>query len=526
MSSQAEPEGGHYLTYRESTPLLSEPGDSTGLHDPTFEKSVSHRNRLRLRLIVTLFSIILLVETGDMMTRGPMTRIYEAVACQKYYKVLDQSKIGPDGQVAEELCKIPPIQSEVAVVKGYGELFDGVASILFAIPYGVMSDRIGRRLTLLMSFPGLLLNVVSSGGLLWFSNIFPLRAVWLSSLALMFGSGLVASSMVWTMIADVTTDTQRSAIFFQFGVVMMVADFLSNSTASLLMVYNPWYAIVSGWAIISIGLSLAISLPETKHIALSTLESESWPTPHPSDSRAVYEDQGFTKPVENSSSRRLINRISDIIKPYSFIIEQKQVMLLLWAFVVYRLSRGTAWFLIQYVSTRYGWRMAAANMLISLKAMLMVFLFIVILPSASWYLTKRYNMSSGQKDLLLTKASITSLLIGTLGMGLSPNIAVMILSLTVQTLGAGFTYTTRSLITVMVQQDQTARLYTMIEIIQAIGMVVASPVMTTSFRWGLELGGAWQGLAWMIAAGLFGLAAGLIWSVKLPASILAQQNAL
>lgn len=52
--------------------------------------------------------------------------------------------------------------------------------------------------------------MISTLVVLWFSNVFPLRAVWFSSLAWLMGGGLVvAAALVWTMMADVTTDAQR-----------------------------------------------------------------------------------------------------------------------------------------------------------------------------------------------------------------------------------------------------------------------------------------------------------------------------
>jgi MFS family permease len=87
---------------------------------------------------------------------------------------------------------------------------DGRAGILLAVPYGLLADRIGRKPTILLSIPGFILNVLITGVTLYFSNIFPLRAVWLSALAWLFGGGLVvAAAVIWTMMADVTTEAQR-----------------------------------------------------------------------------------------------------------------------------------------------------------------------------------------------------------------------------------------------------------------------------------------------------------------------------
>lgn len=178
------------------------------------------REKLRIRLMITLFAIILFVETGNAMTSGPGTRIFEAIACRNFFNETDPSKLGPDGQVPEEDCKIPEVQGEIAIIKGYLELFDGVASILLALPYGLLADRIGRKPTILLAVPGFVLNILMQGCVLWFSDIFPLRAIWLSSLSWLFGGGVVvAAAVIWTMMTDVTTEAQRS-VFSLFRYIL------------------------------------------------------------------------------------------------------------------------------------------------------------------------------------------------------------------------------------------------------------------------------------------------------------------
>jgi hypothetical protein len=116
---------------REDAPFLTaQDGPATAAHPrPCRHETTAFRDKLRLRLMITLFAIILFVETGNAMTQGPTTRIYESIACKRFYETTDASKIGPDGQVPEDLCKGSEIQGEVAIVKGYGELFDGVTSM-------------------------------------------------------------------------------------------------------------------------------------------------------------------------------------------------------------------------------------------------------------------------------------------------------------------------------------------------------------------------------------------------------------
>lgn len=485
------------------------------------------REKLRIRLMITLYAIILLVEMGSAMTQGPYTRIFESIACKHWYRDHDPSQLGSDGEVPEDACKSSAIQSEVATIKGVMEFFDGVSSVLLAIPYGLLADRIGRKPTIMLSIPGFILNMAISLVVLWWSDIFPLRAIWFSALSWLFGGGLVvASALVWTMMADVTTEQQRSAMFFQFGVVVMGSEFLSNSIGSWLMLYTPWRPLLIGWSIVIIGLCLGLTLPETKNAFASSKKDPEQEYAHEmSDLSTLADDEEeeegilpFAKVTAAQQPPTTVwMKVKTSFVAYSFFFKDRQVILLSSAFLVYKLSRGTSWFLIQYVSVRYDWRLAAANMITSIKSILMVFLFVAILPLASWYLQKKRGVDSRTKDLILTKASVMCLLIGTLGMGLSPHVSIMLFFLVIQTMGAGFVYTTRSVVTTMIHRDQTARLYTLIEIIQAMGMIMASPVMTGFFNWGLQLGGFWIGLAWMVAAGLFGVVGLIIWRVRLPA---------
>lgn len=301
----------------------------------------------------------------------------------------------------------------------------------------------------------------------------------------------------------------------------MGSDFISSAASSLLMGLDPWIPMLLGWGIMLAGALAGLSLPETMHAFPSTASD---PSHELSELRSGEElhssqnDHGQTPRKKGGLTATLRRKVSSTVSPYGFVLENRQVMLLLSAFLVYRLSRGTAWFLVQYISVRYGWTIARANFLVSLKSGLMVILFTAILPVASWYLVSRRGTDTRVKDLILTKASIIFLLLGTLGIGLSPTVSTMILCMVVQTMGAGFVFATRSLITTLVQRNQTARLYTVIEILQAVGTIIASPTMTAFFQWGLDLGGFWTGLAWMVASGFFGLVAAVVWAFRVPPS--------
>ncbi|CBF69657.1 hypothetical protein AN6344.2 [Aspergillus nidulans FGSC A4] len=535
----------------EDVPFLPQEHNQIIRHDPSHSQSSTRANgysgkesvvingAIRSRLMITLLAMVLAVEVGFVMAGGPMTRIYESIACREYFAQADPTKIGPDRQVPEELCKLKEVQSEIAAVTGYMEFFQGMLSVILAAPYGLLADRYGRKKTLCLGIPGFILNCVIMFVVMWFDDVFPLRATWASCLTFFFGGGpVVTIAVIFTMMADVTTEEERAVMFFRFGVASMAADFVSSAASSWLMTMNPWFPLILGWGIVIVGAFLALLLPETKNavtprtfeqspeMELDPLSSTNEPKISSSSEKFVADpvgdEEGLDIPFLNRPKRRsffasLATLSRSYLSPYAFIFRTKRVLLLLTAFLVYRLSRGSSWFLVQYISARYNWTIAQANLLISFKPALTIPLFLFIIPYISKHILR--GMNSNMKDLTLARASIIFLAVGTLGIGLSPSIAMLIPSLIVQTSGSGFAYLARSLITTLVKREETARLFTVIEVLQAVGNVIASLSITTVFQVGLDWGGAWVGLAWMMTSTAFCLVGVSIWMFELPPAV-------
>lgn len=59
------------------------------------------------------------------------------------------------------------------------------------------------------------------------------------------------------------------------------------------------------------------------------------------------------------------------------------------------------------------------------------------------------------------------------------------------------------------------RLYAVIAIMDGIGSLVAGPLFSLMFRWGLKLGGDWLGLPFLLTTALFLLITAAIFAVRL-----------
>lgn len=380
--------------------------------------------------------------------------------------------------------------------------------------------------------------------MLWFPDVFPLRAVWVSSLAWILGGGpVVAFAIVWTMLSDVTKEDERyvllfpmwmdgsltvnsASIFFKYAIVLMGGELVSNAASSWLMAFNPWIPMLLGWTICFVGMLCSLSLPETMPVSpssaqqpeMSSVEMGRLDPNDNDDERAPFTREKPSTTTTSTTKRSLFTtlytRIRAYFAPYAFIFRKKQILLLFTAFLVYRLSRGSSWFLVQYISTRYAWTLAQANFLMTLRPCITIPLFIFILPGISKYFLRRFRTS--QKNLYLARGSVFCLTLGTLGVSLSPNIPTFILSMTVQASGAGFIFLIRALLTVLVKREETARVFTLMELLQSVGNVIASLSITKVFQIGLELGGVWVGLAWMMTSTAFALVGVSIWLFELP----------
>jgi hypothetical protein len=57
-------------------------------------------------------------------------------------------------------------------------------------------------------------------------------------------------------------------------------------------------------------------------------------------------------------------------------------------------------------------------------------------------------------------------------------------------------------------------LYTVISIQESLGIFIANPLLSALFRWGIDLGGVWVGLPFMMAAVLYTTALCIIGWIK------------
>lgn len=113
------------------------------------------------------------------------------------------------------------------------------------------------------------------------------------------------------------------------------------------------------------------------------------------------------------------------------------------------------------------------------------------------------GLSAIEKDKRIAQASGTLLVIGCVAVFLGASPISVIFGLILVSIGDVFAIPVRSLATALVDSSHLGVLYTVIEVMTQSGLFIGQPMLAAAFRWGLQLGGFWIGLPFLLAAAFF-----------------------
>lgn len=70
---------------------------------------------------------------SEYVVMAPRLRLFELGFCREYYQQHDPSKLGPDGDVEESLCKLAPIQASVVSYRSWQLALNAIPSMPTAL---------------------------------------------------------------------------------------------------------------------------------------------------------------------------------------------------------------------------------------------------------------------------------------------------------------------------------------------------------------------------------------------------------
>lgn len=120
------------------------------------------------------------------------------------------------------------------------------------------------------------------------------------------------------------------------------------------------------------------------------------------------------------------------------------------------------------------------------------------------------------REKRLSQISVTLLLLGCIAVFIAPTPILLGLGLALFGLGSSLPVTTRTLLTCLVEPELLATAYTMIGVVTSIGMLVAGPILASTFQLGMKMGEFWIGLPFLFAAGMYTVVLIAVSAVKVP----------
>lgn len=247
-------------------------------------------------------------------------------------------------------------------------------------------------------------------------------------------------------------------------------------------VVSPWVPFLSAIALVPLGVSTFIFIPETLRKKDNDDNDDDVLQDSPSAMSSVISHFWHTL-TQLSESFSMLKSPSLTIILFSFVVQMS-------------LFFGKSTFFIQYFSKRFRWTLAKTGYLLSYRGIISVAVLVVILPGISKLLLSpnyRFRFSVAKKDLVLAQFSAVLSILGYFCIG-GPTVPIVFFGIIVATLGDGLSPLCRSLLTAYIDPQHTSRIYVLVGIVEAFGSMYAGPALAAFFTVGMRWKGLWLGL--------------------------------
>jgi hypothetical protein len=315
----------------------------------------------------------------------------------------------------------------------------------------------------------------------------PLQLTWLSSAFFVVGGGpLVAIAIGLTMLTDIVPPEKRTTIFLYLTASVLVAEMIAPVLAARLMEKGDWLPLLLALAIQQVGICIAFFFPETLHLR---------DLPQPKDGGDV-----CIELQPKGGHFTLKAQLRNFKVAYIFLRGDKMLSLVVFSFMANRLGRQAITLLVRYASKRYGWEIKQAAYLLSLRAGANLVAVAVFLPILNWFLLKYLRLPAHWADLWLARGSIALTTVSFVIIGLAGYPVLLVVGLLVYNFGTGYNAAMRSVAVHVVggqASPDVGKLMSTIAIVESIGAMIAGPVLSAMFQWGMDLGSAWLGLPFL-----------------------------
>ncbi|RCI12671.1 hypothetical protein L249_0870 [Ophiocordyceps polyrhachis-furcata BCC 54312] len=454
------------------------------LPDQTHEQALFRR-----RVVAMCVLFLIVVELSSSVMEPSQLQIMEDVICRRHFPLVD------DGR-----CKDNSVQKTLAMVRSWSMSADMLIPLVVQVPFGIVADKYGRRMVLSLSFAGCVLQTWWTMLVLLFPQVFSVWAILYGSIAFAVGGGSqMGGAMIWTIVADVTPVTDRTTVFYRLHSLSLILAVVINPLAALLLSISPWIGMWLGLVTLLVGVLVIYMIPETL-----TLDND--------DDQHV-----LPMPVKGScaafaAARKHLGHVG------RFVLASRSIVALISAYgLSIPASLSIQLYILQYMTRRFGWEWSTATYVSTVSSITSVIVLLVILPSVSRMLIERCAYSTLHRDLFLSRVSSAVIVVGVSILAFAPVPWLLVSSLVISSFGAGFVVLLRALLNALVEPQAAATVNTTISVVETLFSLAGAPALGWLLSSGLEAGGPWLGLPFLVSAGCSAMAFLALSVPRLPA---------
>jgi MFS family permease len=331
------------------------------------------------------------------------------------------------------------------------------------------------------------------------------------------GGGIVFVAMIYTTIADVVHASERATLFLQLTAVFLGSEMLAGPLGGAMLLWSPWFPLLTSLGLILVGNLILTVFPETVHV-----HDGKKPGFRPGYSDDLDDDARDSGSSGHAGTRTAALRRgfrqarSGLAELWQFVVRNRRVASLVVALTFVILGRFVGELMLQYSTARYGWSWSHAAAVLTVRNAGCLVALLVVLPLGGRVLVRRFGLTASAKDLWLGRVSGVVLILGSLTIGAAAVGSMFVLGLVEFALGSGMSALVRSLLNSLVEEHHVGTVNSLVGFAEVVGMIIAGPLLAKSLSVGLQLGGAWIGLPFAVAALLFVVPTVILFTFRLP----------
>ncbi|KHO01274.1 MFS transporter [Metarhizium album ARSEF 1941] len=451
---------------------------------------------------------LFVVEVSMFVMQPPLQQVMEDRVCGEIYP---DHLVGTMSET-DDRCKDNTVQKELAMLRSWEVSAEMFVPFFVQIPYGIIADKYGRRPVLFLALFGAVLQTAWILLVLGVPKHFSVWSILYGNMAYFIGGGgQMAAAMVWTLLADAIPMAERTSVFYLLHAMILILGVLVNPIAALLLKTNPWIALWLGFAILVVGVFASLLVPET--LALRQ-KADSKRCRGGIVDGAIHANYS---PRKSRVQHVVFTMKNDMGHVWRFIFASKSVMILIVAYTInFPIKLNQTFNLLQYMTKRFDLAWSTATYISTVSNVTAAVVLLVVLPAGSWVLANKCKEGPLKRDLILTRMSVVFIMAGSFLIAMAPTVWLFIAALVLTSLGTGFSTLCRALLNAVVEPHTVATLKTTVSMMETVMGLVSSPILGWLLSKGIELGGIWMGLPYLVCAVLAALTGVMMLAYRFP----------